>query len=381
MNTFLFFTGILLQMALNHLLVVFLAVIFVVLAVFFFILPPGRAWLKVIAARVRVWPFPFISMWAARIDVLKLADLYRRARKSDVKVGLFALENLFHAEVEPTEIIEAMITAHNGQEPVSLVRLKQHALAGGNVGDVVEGLIAAKNADTYLAEEERMDLSFDVIAAIDLANIDVKQAIDDYVHPKVIETDEITAVAKDGVELTALVRITLKTDLIRIVAGADQDTIKSRINEGVVSVIGESDTHRRILQNTYEVGESIMAREELWEDGAYNVLSVDVVNVRVGRDVGSELKAKQAESEMTVHRSKEQEMKALAAEAEVTRIRAESEVQQAMADAFRDGNLTIHDYHNMQNKEADTLMRKSFSKSPHKESKNFDEEHEEEDDD
>lgn len=348
----------------------------------FLLLPPGRAWAKIFSARVMVWPFRFITMWVAGIDVLELADIYIQARKSHVKIKLGTLEDLFYAKVNVREIVEALIKAHSAGEYIPVDKLIEHAHSGGDVIKVVEGLIAAKNADAYLKEEEKMHLDFDVIASIDLANIDVKQAIDDYVHPKVIETDEITAVAKNGVELTAKVRITLKTDLIRIVSGADQDTIKSRINEGVVSVIGESESHRNILESTYLVGEKMMERTHLWEDGAYNVLSVDIVDLKVGRDVASELEARQAESRMSVHRAKEQEMKAMAAEAEVARIRAESEVQQAMADAFRDGNLTIHDYHNMQNKEADTLMRRAFSKTPHKESKSFDDDddHEEDDD-
>lgn len=373
--------GLLLQMTHNQIFVLVAAILFTVAVIFFMILPPGRAWGKVFASRVRVWPFPFIWMWASGIDVLELANLLRRARKSNVRLGLWTLEDMFHAEINPREIVEALITAHNGNEEIPVRTLMQHALAGGDVGGVVEGLIAAKNADVHLYEKQKLKLNFDVIAAIDLANINVRQAIDDYVHPKVVETDEITAVAKDGIELTAKIRLSLKSDLFRIVSGVDQDTIKTRINEGVVSVIGESESHKRILQNTYELGEKIMARPSLWDDGAYNILSVDVVDLKVGRDIGSELRARQAESEMSVHRAKEQEMKAMAAEAEVARIKAESEVQQAMADAFRDGNLSIHDYHNMENKDADTQMRRAFSKQPHKQNKQFDEDEHDEDDD
>lgn len=356
------------------------AILLTVAIVFFFILPPGRAWGKVFASRLRVWPFPFIGMWIAGIDVIAMAHLYRRARRSNVRVSLWVLEDMFHAEVDAREIVEAFISARNGNEDITIHQLIQHSLAGGHVGKVVDGLIAAKNADANLSAEEKMKLNFDVIAAIDLADVDVQQAIDDYVHPKVIETDPITAVAQNEIQLTAKVRITLKTDLYRIVSGADKDTIKSRVNEGVVTVIGQADSHKQILENTYLLGEKIMANKALWEDGAYDVISVDVIDLQVGRDVGSELRARRAESEMSVHRAKEQEMKAMAAEAEVLRIKAESEVQQAMADAFRDGNLSIHDYHNMQNKEADTLMRKAFSKQPHKEPKRFNDDDDDDDD-
>ena len=343
-------------------------------------LPPGRMWFRIVATGISIWPWQTYIESFRGTDVVLITDLFIRARKSGVKVGFFELADLQHAQVDVKEITESLILAHNAQLSTEIDILKEHYLAGGNVRKVVKGLIAAKNADNKLSEAEKLKLTFHTIASIDLAGVDVEQAIDDYVHPKVVETGDITAVAKDGVEITAQVRITIKTDLHRIVSGADSETIKSRINEAVVSAIGEKESHKKILESTYELGEQVIRQTDLWEDGAYNVLSVDIINLKVGKDVGSELRASQAESEMTIQRAKEQEMKTLAAEANVQRIKAESEVQQAMADAFRDGHLSVNDYYNMQNKEADTMMRRAFSKEPHKDEKQFEEAEEEDDD-
>lgn len=367
----------LLQMSAGAWFLTILGIVFAILVLLLFLVfpftPHGRMWLRTVSAGLNINVFYFIKIMIGTIDVVALTELLIKARRSNVKIPIHRMEKLFYSSADENQVIEAMMLAQNAHETdITLDALENHALSGGDVVKTVEGLIAAKHADIHLEEEKKMHLNFETIAAIDHAGINVEETIKAYVTPKVIITDEITAVARDGIELTARIRITLKTDLRMIVSGPGEDTIKSRINEGVVSIIGEAETHRTILQNTYVVGERIMANPELWEDTAYNVISVDIIDLKVGRDVGSELRAKRADSEMSVHRAKEQEMRALAAEAEVLRIKAESEVQQAMADAFRDGQLSIHEYHNMQNKEADTMMRKSFSKQPHLGHKEFD---------
>ncbi len=348
-----------------------LAALFLLAGIIFLLLP-FDLWLKTISSGIWIWPLSLIKMRIQHIDLKLVIEYLIKGRKAGVKISLGELEKLYLAQVDIEKVVEGLITAHNGHIHISLKQLKAHYLSGGSVHNVVHAMISAHSADHKLPKESQIHLSFESAAYIDHAGINVAEAIQNYIKPKVIETEEIIGIAKDGVELTAKVRITIRTNIKKIVSGGDEDTIKAQVNEKVVSIIGQSESHKHILESAYEVGEGVMReKDELFKDTAFDVLSVDVSSIKVGKDVHAALEAEKAHAKLAHEKAKEIEMKNLLAEAKIHHLHAESEVQVAMAEAFRDGNLSVKDYKNLMNTDADTIMRKSFSNPPTDDPKNL----------
>ncbi len=291
--------------------------------------------------------------------------LFITAYFSGVKVKIFRdLVGMRLRKVPPTVIIRSNITATKAGIEIDLGKLEAHYLAGGNVHNVVNALISANKAN--------LDLSFERAAAIDLAGRDVLDAVKMSVLPKVIETPLVAAVAKDGIQLKAVARITVRANLDRLVGGAGEATILARVGEGIVSTIGSSTSHKQVLENPDNISKSVLAKG-LDAGTAFEILSIDIADVDVGNNIGAILQADQAEADLKVARAKAEERRAAAVAleqemvAEVAKMRAkvveaESEVPHAIAEAFRTGNLGIMDYYQLRNVQADTDMRNSIAK-------------------
>ncbi len=291
--------------------------------------------------------------------------LFITAYFSGVKVKIFRdLIGMRLRKVPPTVIIRSKITATKAGIPIELGKLEAHYLAGGNVNNVINALISANKAN--------LDLSFERAAAIDLAGRDVLDAVKMSVIPKVIETPLVAAVAKDGIQLKAIARITVRANLDRLVGGAGEATILARVGEGIVSTIGSSFSHKEVLENPDNISKSVLAKG-LDAGTAFEILSIDIADVDVGSNIGAILQADQAEADLKVARAKAEERRAAAVAleqemiAEVSKMRAkvveaESEVPHAIAEAFRTGNLGIMDYYQLKNVQADTDMRNSIAK-------------------
>jgi len=291
--------------------------------------------------------------------------LFITAYFSGVKVKIFRdLIGMRLRKVPPTVIIRSKITATKAGIPIELGKLEAHYLAGGNVNNVINALISANKAN--------LDLSFERAAAIDLAGRDVLDAVKMSVLPKVIETPLVAAVAKDGIQLKAIARITVRANLDRLVGGAGEATILARVGEGIVSTIGSSFSHKEVLENPDNISKSVLAKG-LDAGTAFEILSIDIADVDVGSNIGAILQADQAEADLKVARAKAEERRAAAVAleqemiAEVAKMRAkvveaESEVPHAIAEAFRTGNLGIMDYYQLKNVQADTDMRNSIAK-------------------
>ncbi len=270
--------------------------------------------------------------------------LFITAYFSGVKVKIFRdLIGMRLRKVPPTVIIRSKITATKAGIPIELGKLEAHYLAGGNVNNVINALISANKAN--------LDLSFERAAAIDLAGRDVLDAVKMSVIPKVIETPLVAAVAKDGIQLKAIARITVRANLDRLVGGAGEATILARVGEGIVSTIGSSFSHKEVLENPDNISKSVLAKG-LDAGTAFEILSIDIADVDVGSNIGAILQADQAEADLKVARAKAEERRAAAVAleqemiAEVAKMRAkvveaESEVPHAIAEAFRTGNLGI----------------------------------------
>jgi uncharacterized protein YqfA (UPF0365 family) len=265
-------------------------------------------------------------------------------------------------KVPPAGIVKSMITGHKAGIALETPQLEAHYLAGGNVPKVVTALISADKAN--------IDLSFRQAAAIDLAGRDVYEAVQVSVNPKVIETPPVSAVAKDGIQLRAVARVTLRANLERLVGGAGEETIIARVGEGIVSTIGSATTYKEVLENPDSISRVVLAKG-LDSGTAFEILSIDIADVDVGQNVGATLQANQAEADLQVARAKaeerraaavarEQEMRALVEEQRAKVIAAEAEVPQAIAEAFRAGRLGVMDYYNLRNIQADTTMRESI---------------------
>ena len=272
---------------------------------------------------------------------------------SGVKLGLFRdLVGMRLRNVPPAAIVRPLITAHKAGIPVDPPQLEAHFLAGGNVQQVVNALISADKAN--------IPLTFERATAIDLAGRDVFEAVQVSVNPKVIETPSIAAIAKDGIQVRALARVTVRANIERLVGGAGEETIIARVGEGIVSTIGSSDTHLVVLENPDNISKTVLSKG-LDSGTAFEILSIDIADVDVGENIGAKLQTDQAEADLRVARAKAEERRAAAVAAEqeerANLIRAEAEIPQAMAEAFRSGNLGIMDYYNLRNIEADTQMR------------------------
>ena len=308
-----------------------LVILFIVLAVFFTFVPVAL-WISALAAGVRVSIFTLIGMRLRRVI--------------------------------PSRIVNPLIKAHKAGLPVTINQLESHYLAGGNVDRVVNALIAAHRAN--------IELSFERCAAIDLAGRDVLEAVQMSVNPKVIETPFISGVAMNGIEVKAKARITVRANIERLVGGAGEETVIARVGEGIVSTIGSAVHHTEVLENPDMISQTVLSKG-LDSGTAFEILSIDIADVDIGKNIGAELQIEQAQADKNIAQAKaeerramavanEQEMIARVQEMKAKVVEAEAEVPQAMAEALRSGNLGIMDYMNYRNIQADTAMRDSISK-------------------
>jgi uncharacterized protein YqfA (UPF0365 family) len=282
--------------------------------------------------------------------------LWIAAWASGAYVGLSTLVGMRFRRVPPGAIVTARISAVKAGINISTNDLEAHYLAGGNVGRVVTALISADKANIQLPLKRA--------AAIDLAGRDVLEAVRMSVLPKVIETPRVAAVAKDGIQLIAIARVTVRANLDRLVGGAGEETIIARVGEGMVSTIGSASSHKEVLENPDHISKNILARG-LDAGTAFEILSIDIADVDVGANIGAKLQIDQANADKQIAQAKAEERRAMAValeqEMRARVVESEADVPRAMAEAFRSGNLGIMDYHRMRNVQADTEMRSSVA--------------------
>jgi len=304
--------------------------------------------LIVIAVTVFLSFFPFM-LWVS-------------ALASGVRISIITLVAMRLRRVVPSRIVNPMIKATKAGLGLNINQLESHYLAGGNVDRVVNALIAAQRAN--------IPLVFERAAAIDLAGRDVLQAVQMSVNPKVIETPVVSAVAKDGIEVKVRARVTVRANIDRLVGGAGEETVLARVAEGIVSTNGASETHKQVLEHPDLISKTVLSKG-LDAGTAFEILSIDIADVDVGKNIGAHLQTEQAEADKRIAQAKaeerramavasEQEMKARVVEMQAKVVEAESEVPLAMASALKSGNLGVMDYMNLKNIEADTQMRGSI---------------------
>ena len=285
--------------------------------------------------------------------------LWISALAAGVKVGLFNLVGMRLRRVPPQKIVMPLIKAIKAGLDMDTSKLEAHYLAGGNVDQVIDALIAAERAG--------IELNFSRAAAIDLAGRDVKEAVMVSVTPKVIETPVIAAMAKNGIQVKAIARVTVRANIDRLVGGAGEETIIARVGEGIVSTVGSAESHKDVLENPDNISKTVLAKG-LDSGTAFEILSIDIADVDVGKNIGAELQIDQAEADKNIAQAKaeerramavaqEQEMKARVQEMRARVVEAEAEVPIAMAEALRNGNMGVMDYYNLLNVQADTTMR------------------------
>lgn len=281
--------------------------------------------------------------------------LWISAVAADVKVGIFNLVGMKLRRVVPKKIVFPLIKATKAGIQVTVNQLEAHYLAGGNVDSVVNALIAAERAG--------MDLSFEKASAIDLAGRDVFEAVTMSVTPKVIETPLISAVAKDGIELIVKARVTVRTNLERLIGGAGEATVLARIGEGIVTTVGSSLTHSEVLENPDEISKLVLDKG-LDSGTAYEIISIDIADIDIGRNIGANLQSLQAEADNKIAQARAEERRAMAValeqEMRAAVVEAEAEIPKAMAQALREGNMGVLDYYRLQNVLADTEMKKNI---------------------
>lgn len=294
---------------------------------------------------------------------------------SGVRVGMFTLIGMRFRRVAPSRIVNPLIKATKAGLNLNIDKLEAHFLAGGDVNRVIDALIAAQRAE--------INLEFERAAAIDLAGRDVLQAVQVSVNPKVIETPKIAAVAKNGIEVIAKARVTVRANIERLVGGAGEETIIARVGEGIVTTVGSAESHKDVLENPDMISRTVL-NKGLDAGTAYEILSIDIADIDIGRNIGAQLQTDQAEADKRIAQAKaeerramavakEQEMKAAVEEMRAKVVEAEAEVPRAMAAALREGNLGVMDYYNMKNVMSDTDMRNAISKIK-KDPKNDDQE-------
>jgi uncharacterized protein YqfA (UPF0365 family) len=294
--------------------------------------------------------------------------LWFQALVSGVRISLIQLIFMRWRKVPPSVIVRAMI--EGTKAGLKLIRndLEAHYLAGGHVEKVVHALVSAEKAN--------IELPFNMATAIDLAGRDVFEAVQMSVNPKVINTPPVTAVSKDGIQLIAKARVTVRANIKQLVGGAGEETVLARVGEGIVSSIGSSNSHKEVLENPDYISKVVLEKG-LDAGTAFEILSIDIADIDIGKNIGAVLQMDQANADKNIAQAKaeerramavalEQEMKAKAQEARAKVIEAEVQIPLAMADAFKSGNLGIMDYYRMKNIEADTHMRDSISKTPDK---------------
>jgi uncharacterized protein YqfA (UPF0365 family) len=290
--------------------------------------------------------------------------LWISALASGVRIGIITLVAMRLRRVVPSRIVNPLIKATKAGLGLNINQLESHFLAGGNVDRVVNALIAAQRAD--------IPLVFERAAAIDLAGRDVLQAVQMSVNPKVIETPVVSAVAKNGIEVKVKARVTVRANIDRLVGGAGEETILARVAEGIVSTNGGAESHKDVLENPDLISKTVLAKG-LDSGTAFEILSIDIADVDVGKNIGAHLQTEQAEADKRIAQAKaeerramavahEQEMKARVVEMQAKVVEAESQVPLAMAEALRSGKLGVMDYMNLKNLEADTQMRGSIGK-------------------
>jgi len=309
-----------------------IVLVVVILSAFFYFIPVG------------LW----ISAWAA-----------------GVKIGIFNLVGMRLRRVIPGKIVGPMIKSHKAGLPLVSDRLEAHFLAGGNVDRVVDALIAAQRA--------QIPLEFERAAAIDLAGRDVLRAVQMSVNPKVIQTPVVTAVAMDGIQVMATARVTVRANIDRLVGGAGEETVLARVGEGIVTTVGSAKTHKNVLENPDSISRTVLEKG-LDSGTAFEILSIDIADVDVGKNIGAKLQTDQADADKRIAQAKaeerramavaeEQEMRARVEEMRAKVVEAEAKVPIAMAEALKAGRLGVMDYMNYQNIKADTDMRDGISKA------------------
>lgn len=311
--------------------------------------------------------FGFLSIIVVAAVLLFLhfvpIGLWISALAANVHVGIITLVGMRMRRVPPAKIILPLIKANKAGLDVQVNQLEAHYLAGGNVDKVVDALIAAHRA--------QIPLPFERSAAIDLAGRDVLEAVQMSVNPKVIETPIVSAVAKNGIELKIKARVTVRANIDRLVGGAGEPTIIARVGEGIVTTVGSSESHNDVLANPDDISKTVLGKG-LDAGTAFEILSIDIADVDVGRNIGAELQTDQAEADKRIAQAKaeerramavakEQEMKAYTQEMEAKVVEAQAEVPHAMAQALKEGKLGVMDYYNLNNVQADTDMRNAIS--------------------
>ncbi len=291
--------------------------------------------------------------------------LWISAFASGVRVSILTLIGMRLRRVVPSRVVGPLIKSAKAGIPLSINTLEAHYLAGGNVDKVVNALIAAQRAE--------IPLGFERAAAIDLAGRNVLEAVQMSVNPKVIETPIIAAIAKDGIELKAKAKVTVRANIDRLVGGAGEQTIIARIGEGVVTTVGSALSHKQVLENPDSISKTVLGKG-LDAGTAFEILSIDIADIDVGRNIGAQLQADQAEADKKIAQAKaeerramaiarEQEMIAAVQEMRAKVVEAEAEVPKAIAEAFRSGHLGVMDYYNMKNIMSDTDMREAISRA------------------
>jgi uncharacterized protein YqfA (UPF0365 family) len=299
----------------------------------------------------------FFIAWAVPIR------LWVEAISAGARVGIGYLVGMRLRKVSPPAVVRPLIWATKAGLDLNISALEAHYLAGGQVDRVVRALISADKAN--------IDLSFNQAAAIDLAGRDVFEAVQVSVNPKVINTPKVAAMARDGIQLIAIARVTVRANINRLVGGAGEDTILARVGEGIVSTIGSADSHKAVLENPDKISKTVLGKG-LDSGTAFEILSIDIADVDVGKNIGAELQTDQAEADKRVAQARaeerramavaqEQEMKALVVQMKAEVVRAEAQVPLAIAEAFRQGNLGVMDFVRYRNMEADTEMRTAIA--------------------
>lgn len=306
--------------------------------------------------------------------------LWISAIAAGVKIGFFNLIGMRLRRVVPSSIVGPLIKSHKAGLDLTSDKLEAHYLAGGNVNQVVDALIAAERAE--------IPLKFERAAAIDLAGRDVLEAVKMSVNPKVIKTPLVTAVAMDGIQVMATARVTVRANIDRLVGGAGEETVLARVGEGIVTTVGSAETHKKVLENPDSISKTVL-NKGLDSGTAFEILSIDIADVDVGKNIGAQLQTDQAEADKEIAQAKaeerramavarEQEMRAEVQEKQAKVVEAEAEVPLAIAEAFKNGNLGVMDYMNYKNIKADTGMREGISEFTGEEKEeNYDEEQEE----
>ncbi|MAZ93991.1 MAG: flotillin-like protein FloA [Bacteroidales bacterium] len=292
--------------------------------------------------------------------------LWFTALVSNVRISLLQLVLMRWRKVPPRIIVNSLIASTKAGLNLARDDMEAHYLAGGNVQLVINALISAEKAN--------IKLDFKTATAIDLAGRDVLEAVQMSVNPKVIDTKKVAAVAKDGIQLIAMARVTVRANIDQLVGGAGEETVLARVGEGIVSSIGSADSHKAVLENPDSISKVVLSKG-LDSGTAFEILSIDIADIDIGKNIGAELQMDQANADKNIAQAKaeerramavaaEQEMKAKSVEASANVIQAEAEIPKSIAEAFRTGNLGIMDYYRYKNIQADTNMRDSIAGNP-----------------